>query len=47
MITDETKSWLETAHTALTVALKLANRDEDMEAIEEIQTASNILRALY
>ena len=47
MISEDTKSWLETAHKALTVALRLANKDEDKEAIEEIQTASNIIRGLY
>ena len=47
MISEDTKSYLETAHKALKVALRLAYKDGDREAIEEIQTASNIIRGLY
>lgn len=47
MITDETKSYLETAHKTLQLALSHATKDGDREAIEEIQTASNIIRGLY
>ena len=47
MITDETKSYLETAHKTLQAALSHAIKDGDKEAIEEIQTASNIIRGLY
>ena len=47
MISEDTKSYLETAHKTLQVALSHATKDGDREAIEEIQTASNIIRGLY
>lgn len=47
MITDETKSYLETAHKTLQLALSHAVTDNDKEAIEEIQAAQNIIRGLY
>ena len=47
MITNETKSYLETAHKTLEIALAHAMRDSDSGAVEEIQTAKNIIRGLY
>lgn len=47
MITDETKSYLETAHKTLQLALSAAKADGDTLATEEIEMASNVIRGLY
>ena len=47
MITDETKSYLETAHKTLQLALSAAKADGDALAMEEIEMASNVIRGLY
>ena len=47
MISNETQSYLETAHKTLELAFSHAISDGDKEAIEEIETAKNIIRGLY
>ena len=47
MISNETQSYLETAHKTLELALAHAISDGDKEAVEEIETAKNIIRGLY
>ena len=44
---DKTKSYLETAHKTLRLALESAKADNDKLAMEEIEMASNIIRGLY
>lgn len=47
MISNETQSYLESAHKTLELALMHAISDGDRGAVEEIETAKNIIRGLY
>jgi tellurite resistance protein len=47
MISEKAKSYLETAHKTLQLALSAAKADGDTLAMEEIEMASNVIRGLY